>query len=101
MILLQNEDLSEQIADMEDKNSTLQKQKKKVCLSILDKQKMVIREREKAIKNMIKITNHNSQAESDNETLKKNVGELESTIKKQESEKQSKDHQIRSLQVCQ
>lgn len=35
----------------------------------------------------------------DCENLKKNVADLETTIKKQESEKQSKDHQIRSLQV--
>lgn len=39
------------------------------------------------------------KAESDNEVLKKNIGELENTIRKQESEKQAKDHQIRSLQV--
>ncbi|CAB3397331.1 unnamed protein product [Caenorhabditis bovis] len=39
------------------------------------------------------------KVEQDNEGLKKTVSDLETTIKKQESEKQSKDHQIRSLQV--
>uniref|UniRef100_A0A914RSP2 Myosin tail domain-containing protein n=1 Tax=Parascaris equorum TaxID=6256 RepID=A0A914RSP2_PAREQ len=39
------------------------------------------------------------KAESDNDVLKKNIGELENMIRKQESEKQAKDHQIRSLQV--
>lgn len=34
----------------------------------------------------------------DKENLKKNVQDLEMTIKKQEAERQSKDHQIRSLQ---
>ncbi|KAK0410838.1 hypothetical protein QR680_005352 [Steinernema hermaphroditum] len=38
------------------------------------------------------------KVEADNESLKKNVGELEQTIKKQEAEKLSKDHQMRSLQ---
>lgn len=39
------------------------------------------------------------QVEQDNDALKKTISELETTIKKQEQEKQSKDHQIRSLQV--
>jgi hypothetical protein len=38
------------------------------------------------------------KVEQDNESLKKIITELEMTIKKQEAEKQSKDHQIRSLQ---
>ncbi|KAK6023659.1 hypothetical protein OSTOST_10546 [Ostertagia ostertagi] len=38
------------------------------------------------------------KVEQDNDLLKKTVSDLETTIKKQEGEKQSKDHQIRSLQ---
>ncbi|VDK52965.1 unnamed protein product [Anisakis simplex] len=40
------------------------------------------------------------KVESENENFKRIIAELENTIKKQETEKQSKDHQIRALQVC-
>jgi peptidoglycan hydrolase CwlO-like protein len=39
------------------------------------------------------------QAEKECEELKRNVGDLEMSIRKAEAEKQSKDHQLRSLQV--
>lgn len=60
-------DLSEQLNDLEDKNETLQRIKKKL--------------------------------ESDNESLKKSIADMELIIRKQEAEKQTKDHQLRSFQV--
>uniref|UniRef100_A0A914UJZ5 Myosin heavy chain n=1 Tax=Plectus sambesii TaxID=2011161 RepID=A0A914UJZ5_9BILA len=72
-LLAQKTDLEKQVADM---NDQLAEQE----------------EKNNALTKMKK------KVEQDNDSLKKNVNDLETTVKKQEAEKQSKDHQIRSLQ---
>ncbi|VDL84031.1 unnamed protein product [Nippostrongylus brasiliensis] len=99
-VLLQLEQERDGNAEIEERSAKLLAQKadieKQVCCELMNadlNDQLADQEDRNAT-----LAKAKKKVEQDNEALKKTVSELETTIKKQEGEKQSKDHQIRSLQ---
>ncbi|KAI1730163.1 myosin head (motor domain) domain-containing protein [Ditylenchus destructor] len=91
-LLLERE--KEALAESEERSAKLLAQKSDVEKQLHDLSDQLAEQEERS-NGLAKIR---KKLEADNESLKKTAHDLDVIIKKQETEKQSKDHQIRSLQ---